>query len=210
MTTRETSIKITRSLDNRRRTPSGELLITYGAGVGGGLLAGLIGVTEWVVAQQTWAASRAAFNTFKHQHPNPYNFYDGTNMVRDNEWFYMTRTPVTAALVLLVCVFTAFIVCWSLYRRRDGVVIGWLAAAASQRDGIIAAWVAATIAGVLWVLATVVAMSTTTDTELTAEFVTCEAILGVIVFGTLIPLAPMAARLGVRVRQRAASAHSTP
>lgn len=197
-----------------QRTPPGELLITYGTGVGGGLLAGLIGVTEWVKAQQTWAANQAAFNAFKHQHPNPYNFYDTTNMVRDYEWFFLTRTPVAAALVLLVCCFTAFIVCWSLYRRRQGVVIGWLAAAESRRAGIIAAWVAATTAGMLWVLATVVAMSTTSDTELTAQFVTCEAILGVVVFGTLIWLAPLAARLGERVgervRQRVAPAHPTP
>ncbi len=180
------------------RYPSaGEWLLKCGIGVGCGLVAGLNGVAQWLLTAHDYAVRLAAFHAVQRSSPG---FNDATNVERGNFWFWCGTAPLAAFVVLVSCLLAAFTVCWFMYGRRTGVVIDWQAAAESRRDGVIAAWIAATVGAGIWLAATLVTTATPSVSD-AAFFTTCQALLGILVFGMLIPLAPVAANMGIRVRQ---------
>jgi hypothetical protein len=166
-----------------QRTAAGEWKTTYGTGVGCGLVAGLVGVADWVKAQHDLDVRLVAFHTAQQQYPS---FGDATNVVRGYEWFYFSTAPLAAAIAFFICLLAAFTVCWRLR---------------NQRDAIVAAWVAAIIAGSIWGVATFVVTAITPAPDMTVSVFPCEGLLGFLFFSSLIPLIPVAAWMGMRVGQ---------
>lgn len=161
----------------------GKRLITLRIGAGYGLIAGLIGIADWVMAQRKLATDIAALQAALQQYPG--HFADGTNIVRGYEWFYFLSAPVAAFLALFVCLLAAATTSWASYSRRDGVI---------------AAWVAVIIGGGIWALATLVATATSPARSMTETLFPCESVVAVLAISALIPLAPLAAWMGWRQR----------
>lgn len=152
-----------------RRAEAGERLITYGIGVGCGLIGGLAGVVQWVLARRDLATRLATF------HFSTKAVYTG------NLWFWFDTASIEVIVACILCLLAAFTVCWRVQRQREGVV---------------AAWVAAAVSGIFWAVATLVGLQSPPAPE-AAPILVCGGLLGLLFFGMLIPLVFVAASMGI-------------
>jgi hypothetical protein len=148
-------------------------------GVGFGLLAGLVGMVQWVMTQLDLIEREAAFNAFLQTHPDA---WDADTVLWGNHvyWFCSAAVAGFAMLVLYLCA-------------------AFTAARASQRvqAGIAAAWLAAAVSMAMYGLATVVAIATSSDPLITSDLVLCEPVLGLGLIVLVTPLAIGVAAWGV-------------
>lgn len=156
-----------------QRAEVGRRLITYGIDVGCGLIGGLIGVVQWVMARRDLVARLATF------HFNTKTVYTG------NLWFWFDTAPMEPIVVCILCLLAAFTACWRMQRQRDGVV---------------AAWVAAAVSSAFWIVATLAGLQSPPAPEV-APILVCGGALGILFFGMLIPSAFVVANIGIQMRQ---------
>jgi uncharacterized membrane protein (DUF485 family) len=108
-------------------------------------------------------------------------FFDETNVVRGNEWYWLGTALVAAAVMLVLCLLAAFTADW---------------VSAPELDTYFAAWVAAGLATITYVIATTVSVAASLAPDMTQSIVPCECPVG-LVFGCLIlALAPSVAERG--------------
>ncbi len=151
----------------------------FRAGVGFGLLAGLVGVVQWVLTQLDLIEREAAFNAFLQTHPDA---WDADTVLWGNHVYWFCSAAVAGFAMLVLYLGAAF-----------------TAARASQRvqAGIAAAWLAAAMSMAVYGLATVVAIATSSDPLITSDLVLCEPVLGLGLIVLLTPLAIGVAGWGV-------------
>jgi ABC-type glycerol-3-phosphate transport system permease component len=102
--------------------------VPFGIGLGYGLAAGLVGVAQWVLTQRDLVERLAAFHALQRRYPR---FFDETNVVRGNAWFWLVTALVAAVAMLAVCWLAAFTATWVRQRVRDGVMAALVVAAVS-------------------------------------------------------------------------------
>src|SRR5260221_727705 len=101
----------------------------FRAGGGFGLLAGLVGVVQWVLTQLDLIERVAAFNAFLQTHPDA---WDADTVVWGNHvyWFCSAAVAGFAMLVLYLC--AAFTAARASQGVQAGIAAAWLAAAVSM------------------------------------------------------------------------------
>jgi hypothetical protein len=151
-----------------------------GTGVGFGLVAGLVGVVQWVLTARDLDERLAAFQAWQQTHPSA---WDSTNVARGNEWFWVFSAAVAGVVMLALYGCAAFTTARASKRYQDAITAAWLAAAVSI---------------VVYCLATFVAIATSSDPSTTKSVVPCEPAFGLELMVPLIPLASEAASLGAR------------
>src|SRR5690348_4673086 len=96
-----------------------DLGIGLGIGLGAGLVAGVIGVGQWVLTAHDLDMRLATFYEIQRTYPG---FWDGTNIARGNEWFWLGTAALASLEALFVCVLAAYLTGWAVQRRSAGVV----------------------------------------------------------------------------------------
>jgi hypothetical protein len=159
-------------------TPVGEWRTTYSIGLRCGLVAGLMGVAQWVIAQWMLAHELADFYAVQQRNPD---FFDATAVYHYYTLFYFVTALLAAALALFFCLLSAYTVSRMTH---------------SQRLGERTAWGAALVGGCIWGLATFVVSLVTPEPSMTDHVFTCESCVAVLAFSMLAALAPVAAWIG--------------
>jgi hypothetical protein len=160
-------------------------LTPYAIGIGYGALAGLIGIAQWILTARDLDTRLAEFYAIQRQHPG---FFDETNVDRGNFWFWFGTAIVAAAVMMAICTLAAYTASWVSLHRLDGILAGW---------------VAGFVGGVMYRIATAVAVATSPVPQMTQEVVPCAPVFGTVFYCTVLVLVPLGAEIAVRIKATA-------
>lgn len=169
-----------------QRELAGARRISFGIGLGTGLIAGVVGIAQRALAAHDLAARWAVFLAARRSHPG---FDDAAPALQGNQWYWLGTATAAGLMMLVLYLLTAFTVGWALGRRGDGSI---------------AAWMAVAVSGTMYMAATFVALLTGPLEGVQGVIITvwpCQLPLGLAFFGMVLLVAPVCAGMGVRVRQ---------
>ena len=157
-----------------RRSVGGRL-ISLGIGIGFGILAGLVGIAQWILTVRDLAGRLASFSGLQG--------WDATGVVRGNELFWLGTAALAGVVMVVLCGAAAFAVGRLCHHQPTGVFAGL---------------VAAVVSGATYIAATPLAITFSPEPGMIGGIVRCEIPLGMVFCGGAVGLALLGASMGAR------------
>ena len=158
---------------------AGKRRAAYRIGLGFGLVAGVVGVAQWVFIARYVVEGWDTALAIRRRYPDS---VDAGNIGRPTVFYWLGTAAWVAVATLVLYLLAAFTTAWVLQRRRDSLV---------------AAWVAVAVSSAMYVVATIVALVTSPGATFIAGILPCELPLGLAFLSGALLLIPVGTSLGI-------------